>query len=89
MNTDTRTNVGIQCGAIVGTLTPTEKLWYDRVLDDMKLSKQNYTISWWLRSIYGTKTSKINYILNKVVNKGLLKKRNNSQLYKIHFNLIT
>ena len=58
----------------LSSLTETERLWYDRVLEDMKTSKENYTISWWLRSMYGTKTSKINYILTKLVNKGLLTK---------------
>lgn len=58
-------------------MTEHETLWLSRLKYYMKLNNVEYVISWWLRYEYqheGITTAKINYILSKLVAKGILKK---------------
>lgn len=58
-------------------LSEVEALWLDRVKKDMADTGYKYVISWHLRCTYGHElisTYRINYILSKLVAKGILKK---------------
>jgi len=58
-----------------------ELLWLDRLKKYMFDYKKDCVCSWWLRIEYkkeGLTTSKINYILSKLVSKGILRKETTS-----------
>ena len=58
-------------------LSELEQLWLDRLKKYLGDYKYDYVCSWWLRCEYqheGITTAKINYILSKLVAKGILKK---------------
>jgi hypothetical protein len=58
-------------------LSDTEKKWMHRLAKYMNDFGVDYVCSWWLRIEYGSEgitTPKINYILSKLVDKGILKK---------------
>jgi hypothetical protein len=58
-------------------LTELESKWLDRMNKCMNAYGYGYVCSWWLRVEYdheGISTAKINYILTKLVGKGVLNK---------------
>ena len=60
-------------------LSEIENKWLDRLKKYEVEHKYGYVCSWWLRLEYehegeGITTTKINYILSKLVAKGILKK---------------
>ena len=61
------------------TLSEIEAKWLDRLKKYEAEHRYGYVCSWWLRLEYehegeGITTTKINYILSKLVAKGILKK---------------
>ena len=58
-------------------LTGIEHIWLERVKKYMITHEYDFVCSWWLRIEYSSEnitTTKINNILTKLVNKGILKK---------------
>ncbi len=71
-------------------LSVLEKLWLERFKKYMTDYKYEYACSWWLRLEYETEnitTTKINYILSKLVTKGILKKETTRSYTKFSLNI--
>ena len=67
-----------------------EVLWLERLKKYLSDYKYDYVYSWWLRCEYqheGITTPKINYILSKLVAKGILKKETTRSYTKFSLNL--
>ena len=67
-----------------------ESLWLERLKKYLSDYKCDYVCSWWLRLEYeyeGITTPKINYILSKLVAKGILKKETTRSYTKFSLNL--
>ena len=67
-----------------------ESLWLERFKKYCSDYKYDYVCSWWLRCEYeheGVTTPKINYILSKLVAKGILKKETTRSYTKFSLNI--
>ena len=67
-----------------------ESLWLERLKKYLSDYECDYVCSWWLRIEYeheDIRTSKINYILSKIVAKGILKKETTRSYTKFSLNL--
>ena len=70
-------------------LSEIESKWLDRFNQYLSEYNCNYVCSWWLRKKYyyeGITTPKINYILSKLVSKGILKKESTRSYTKFMIN---
>lgn len=73
-------------------LSELEQLWLDRLKKYLGDYKYDYVCSWWLRCEYqheGITTAKINYILSKLVAKGILKKETTRSYTKFSLDITT
>ena len=80
----------IQSHSINTVLGEVESLWLERLKKYLSDYKCDYVCSWWLRLEYeyeGITTPKINYILSKLVAKGILKKETTRSYTKFSLNL--
>lgn len=71
-------------------LSALETKWLDRFKKYLSDYKEEYVCSWWLRLEYeheGITTPKINFILSKLVAKGILKKETNRSYTKFSLNI--
>ena len=71
-------------------LSALETKWLDRLKKYLSDYKYEYVCSWWLRCEYeseGITTPKINYILSKLVTKGILKKETTRSYTKFSLNI--
>jgi hypothetical protein len=71
-------------------LSALETKWLDRLKKYLTDYKYEYVCSWWLRCEYeqeGITTPKINYILSKLVTKGILKKETTRSCTKFSLNI--
>lgn len=81
------TEVGNSTKPLLGEV---ENLWLNRLKKYLTDYKYDYVCSWWLRCEYeheGITTPKINYILSKLVAKGILKKETTRSYTKFSLNL--
>ncbi|GEM_PF-3397129 len=77
---------GNDANAMLGDV---ESLWLKRFKKYCSDYEYDYVCSWWLRLEYeheGITTSKINYILSKLVAKGILKKETTRSYTKFSLN---
>ena len=87
------TNVeGLQVSPAIAKpmLGEVEVLWLERLQKYLSDYKYDYVCSWWLRLEYeheNITTTKINYILSKLVAKGILKKETTRSYTKFSLNL--
>ena len=86
-NSTTNTFDTANSNAMLGEV---EVLWLERLKKYLSDYKYDYVCSWWLRIEYeheGITTPKINYILSKLVVKGILKKETTRSYTKFSLNL--
>lgn len=74
----------------INNLSEVETLWLTRLKKYLVDYKCDYVCSWWLRCEYqqeGVTTPKINYILSKLVSKGVLQKETTRSYTKFRINI--